>query len=214
MDSGSQRYRIVVYGRGAVGLALGRILGGIPVLSRTKRLSADYSLVCWPANAIDTDGVEFNDTKVTTFCNGTWVPKNIGSMGCAYIRATTSGYTGSPKWRVEDQELAAVMRSLGAQVTATKGDHREYVWGKAMYLLPLALACQDTKNTAKEVAESVEWCEYYDIVKEAARKEVGLAVNSQEKRVMWLLSRLPRRWSPSPSKDELAYFRNKLGISC
>jgi hypothetical protein len=172
-----------------------------------------FALVCWPAHAAEQFPAELAaGAEVTTFCNGAWVPEAVGVQGCAYVRAKPGGEHGPAQWRVSSPELGAAMRSLGARVIVSPAP-RAYAWGKALYLLPLALACDDAAVSAREVYGTVGFEDYFSLVFAAAREELGwIAAGRLVSRARFLAQRSPRGWRPSPSAEELAYFRRRLKI--
>lgn len=223
VDRPAEADGLVIIGRGAVGRALLAECGGCPQLvGRGMHIDqpVDHAIVTWPAQECEDRVIlekyypELKGIPVTTLCNGVWVPPSFGAQGIAYVRAGGGGYRKPASWRVACPALAARLRACGADVTATKpGGHRAYLWGKALYLIPLALACSEPPvRTAREVGGTPRWKKYYDRVLEMAAAELGMSMmGAQVKRVAYLIERSPVGWDPSPSPEERDYFRRCLG---
>lgn len=219
MGSSEQGNGIIIYGGGALGLTLRDCLGRAPFVRQRAGpallpYAPRFALVCWPAQAAEEFPPELaGGAEVTTFCNGAWVPAAVGAQGCAYVRAKPGGEHGPATWRVSDPELGAAMRDLGASVIVSHTDPRAHAWGKALYILPLALACEDAGEPAREVYGTAAFENYFGLVFAAAREELGwIAAGRLVPRARYLAQRSPRGWFPSPSADELAYFRRRLKI--
>lgn len=191
---------------------------GVPVVRRGGDMACDIACICWPAHAIGgfaaMHPMAAGAIKVS-FCNGVWaVADGADHAGICYVRACNKGDHAKPGykgWRVGRADVAAVLRSKGLGVVLSRGGHGGFLWGKALYLLPLALACTDRGTDAKMVVNTVEYAEWYDVVRRAAVTAVGETVVTQhEPRVRYLCERTPRGWHPSPTAEELAYFRGRL----
>jgi hypothetical protein len=212
---------IAIFGNGAVGRALqDSFVPHVKIVSRGEYAGGvAHALVCWPAHALTIKTKllslhpELADAEtVTTFCNGVWVPLAIASQGIAYVRANRHTH-GPAKWRVPNKEVGRIMRDLGAAVTVSRpANHIDYLWGKALFLLPLALACEDKKITAKQAYGRPEWQTYFDAVQAAARNAGCKIPQPQVERALWLCERSPKNWVPSPSEDEIRFFRKRLAV--
>lgn len=209
--------RVAIFGGGRVGTAMSLEMPGTPVVRRGADVECDVACVCWPAHVVkDFSGVHplaAASTKVA-FCNGVWaVEDGADQHGCCYVRAEKLGdraKADSKSWRVGDAAVAEILRSTGLGVVSSR-DHRPHLWGKALYLLPLALACRELMRPAKDVLSNRVWRDWYNIVLGDAQREVGaLAMDAQVHRVGYLLGRLPKDWTPSPSAAELDYFEGRL----
>ena len=211
--------RIAIFGSGRVGTAMAAEMPGVPVIRRGEDYACDIACVCWPAQAIQ-DFVRVHPIAVlatkVTFCNGVWATEEgADHAGICYVRAVHRGDVSDPRrkaWRVGDGPVAAALKASGLGVVCSRVDHLGELWGKALYLLPLALACADLGGlTGRAVTDKEEYAEWYDVVRCRAVEAIGeAAVARREPRVRYLLERTPRGWSPSPSAEELAYFRKKL----
>ena len=192
---------------------------GVPVVRRGQDCVCDVAAVCWPAQAIRDFAAAHplgaRGTKVA-FCNGVWAAEEgADHVGICYVRAVHLGDMATPGrkgWRVGSGPVADVLRAAGLGVVCSRGDHLGELWGKALYLLPLALACAERGGlTGRTVTDTEEYAEWYGVVRCRAVVAIGEeAVARREDRVKFLIGRTPRGWSPSPSEEELAYFRGKL----
>ncbi len=222
MDRSPQGYRVAIFGAGAIGQALHNELGKtVPLVRRGQSVPAgvNCALICWPAHALSGFDSAFSVRGLrVTFCNGVWVPPGF-VQGIAYLRARLLDgalVTNAPKWRVPCKSLAKWLRQRGAFVTASKNalTHKCALWGKALYLLPLAHACQLSGRPARESVGNADWTECYELLLKLAVRDVGEAgMGPQLDRVRYLNARLPSEWVPSPSADELDLFRGKIGLS-
>lgn len=211
--------RVAIFGGGRVGTAMAAEMPGAPVLRGGQDCECDVACICWPAQAI----LSFNmlhpkasgATKVA-FCNGVWAEEDgADHAGICYVRAVHLGDLAKPGrkgWRVGSGPVANALRAAGLGVVCSRGDHLAELWGKALYLLPLALACAEHGGlTGRTVTDKEEYAEWYDVVRRRAVAAIGEdLVASREPRVKFLISRTPRGWCPSPSSEELEYFRAKL----
>lgn len=215
--------RVAIFGGGRVGTAMALEMPGVPVVRRGQDAGlgpGDVACVCWPAQAVA--GFAASHPRAATarrvaFCNGVWaVGDGMDEHGCCYVRAVHLGDRAKPGrngWRVASAGVAAVLRGAGLGVThSSRSDHAGHLWGKALYLLPVALACADLGGlTGRAVTDKVEYAEWYDAVRSAAVVAIGeAAVVRQEPHVRHLVGRTPRGWAPSPLPEELAYFRARL----
>lgn len=214
------RHKVVIFGGGRVGTAMAAEMPGVPVVRRGQDRACDVAAICWPAQAVrDFAAVHPLGAEGTTvaFCNGVWAEED-GAVhaGICYVRAVHLGDAAKPGrkgWRVGHGPTADALRAAGLAVVCSRGDHTAELWGKALYLLPLALACADLGGlTGRAVTDKEEYAEWYEVVRDRAVEAIGeAAVARREERVRFLISRTPRGWSPSPSDEELAYFRERLG---
>lgn len=208
MDRSSSGYRVAVYGKGELGTLLAEVLG-IPCYSRgdKERQTPSLALICWPAHAmveLISTFPELKKTRTVSFCNGVWGGEVADEEGIAYVRAGAGRGQGS--WRVEEKSTAGVLKSLGLNVACSR-DHRPYVWGKALYLIPLAFACHKYNLSARDAVETSEWRKWLRRIHDLGIKEVGKeAMKPQFNRATWLVKRSPKGWKPSSSKEELDFF--------
>lgn len=196
---------------------------GVPIVGRGDDCACDVACVCWPAQEIRGFKVAHplaSSGHVIAFCNGVWACEDGASEhGCCYIRAVHKGDHAAPgckAWRVASKKTTEVLRSVGLGVacSSTILGHRRQLWGKCLYLLPLALAVADCGGlTGRTVTNRIEYAEWYGIVRHAAVATCGESeVSRMEPRVKFLISRTPRGWIPSPSPEELQYFRERLCV--
>lgn len=191
---------------------------GVPVVRRGEDADCDLALVCWPAQAIRSFPCTHPRgarARRVAFCNGAWArAEGADEHGCCYVRAVAVGDRAVPGyrgWRVADAATAGALRAAGLGVVRSTKHHEAHLWGKALYVLPLALACADTDLDGRAVQGTAEWAEWMDAVRGAAEGAVGAGVLvPQLRRVAHLLGRTPRGWRPSSSPEELAYFRGCL----
>ena len=148
------------------------------------------------------------------FCNGVWAEyEGMDEHGCCYVRVAVRGdrapsnYKG---WRVSRGETAEVLRAAGLGVVCSRDDHIKYLWGKALYILPLAIVCNDLDLSAREAVRRPEWAEWFTAVLERGRAAIGSDIDSQIGRAHFLCDRLPVGWRPSSSVEEVEYFRRRL----
>lgn len=222
----TERHRIAIFGGGKVGTAMSLEMGhNVPVIHRGEDCLCDIACICWPAHAIKDFTVAHplaaQGYKVA-FCNGAWAEEDSADhAGICYVRASNLGdraESGRKTWAVGFEELATILTSHGLGVVHSRSRHIEKVWGKALYLIPLALTIADleregTTLSTKEVVETEQYVEWYCIVREEAEEVVGEeGIASQEARVRFLIEHTPRNWRPLLSVEELAYFRAKLTI--
>jgi hypothetical protein len=224
MDRGAPRHRVAIFGGGRVGVAMQlEMTEVVPVIGRESDCACDVACICWPAHAIRgfaaTHPLGAQGVKVA-FCNGAWaVEDGADHAGICYVRATVRGEWNSndrKAWRVGRSDVADALSGAGLGVICTsgRGDHQHYVWSKCLYILPLALACEDVRCDARDVVVTDAYAEWYDIVRWAAVKAIGEeAVAGQEARVRFLTERSPRGWLPSPSHEELDYFKERLCVA-
>lgn len=221
MDSGTSRHRIAIFGSGRVGTAMSLEMPGVPVIRRGEDCSCDIACVCWPAQAVKdfttTHPVGANSIKVT-FCNGVWAERDgANHAGICYVRAVNVGDRAPMKgkrWRVGHKDVASALSTAGLGVICSRLNHRNYLWGKALYILPLAFACMGSSITAKEAINTEEYALWYSTIRDAALAVIGEAsILTQEPHVRFLIDRLPRWWRPSSSEDELNYFMRKLCVA-
>lgn len=216
---GGRKVRVAIFGGGRVGTAMAAEMPGVPVVRRGEDLECDVACVCWPAHALAEwraahPRAAASGAVVVAFCNGAWAEEEGMHAGVCYVRAVNLGDRAAPGrkgWRVGRPDVADALRGAGLGVTCSRGDHRAHVWGKALYIVPLAVAYAETGLDAKEAGGTPEWSEWFDFVCEEAEAEIGAAATeSQAARARWLVDRSPRGWRPSSSPEEVAYFRSKL----
>lgn len=213
--------KVAVFGGGRVGTAMAAEMPGVPVVRRGQDLACEVACICWPAQAVVNFAAEHplgaKAIKVS-FCNGVWATRDgADHQGICYVRAVHLGDVaklGRKAWRVKRTDVADALVKAGLRVTKSKTDHDGHLWSKALYLLPMALACADVdeyKGSGRLVTTTQVYAEWYDVVRQAAVKAIGeAAISHHEPRVKHLVSRTPRGWVPSPSPEELQYFRDKL----
>lgn len=217
--------RVVIFGGGRVGQAMAAEMPRALLIRRGQDAECDVACVCWPAQAIRDFAAAHPRgaaaRHVVAFCNGAWaVADGAGHAGICYVRASHAGDRAAPgrkAWTVGEPAVAAALRAAGLGVTCSysKVGHEAKVWGKALYLLPLCLACADLEGTGvRLVTASPVYAEWYDVVRCAAVDAIGeQLVAGQEARVRYLVERTPRGWFPSPSREEIEYFRRRLGCA-
>lgn len=189
---------------------------GVPLMKRGQDCECDVALICWPAHAIMSfeaaHPLAASAIKVA-FCNGAWaIEDGADRAGICYVRVSVLGERSPPgrkSWRVGDKEVWERLRDAGLGVILSRNDHREHVWAKALYVLPLALSCSDLRVPAREVLRTSTYKKWYEIVYRAAERDAG-GIHTHVARVQYLCQRLPAQWYPSPSAEELEYFRDKL----
>lgn len=220
MDSRAQRYRVAIFGGGRVGTAMSLEMPEVPVVRRGQDLECDVALICWPAQGIadfaKTHPLASRARKVA-LCNGCWaVEDGADEHGCCYVRAVNVGdrsQEGRNGWRVESPWIARILRELGLGVICSRRDHSQHLWGKALYILPLALACSELHVTAKEAIKTKSWQEWFDVVLECGRTATNSDLDAQIARARFLCLRSLVGWTPSPSREEIAYFLDHLSLS-
>lgn len=222
------RARVAIFGGGRVGCAMAAEMPDAPVVHRGEDAACDVACICWPAHAIrgfaaaHPRGAAANVT--VAFCNGCWAREDgADHAGICYVRAVHRGdraRLGQKGWRVGHAGAATILRSEGLGVTLSSGAHEAFLWEKALYLLPLALTVDDLSRDgeltggARMVVDTDTYAEWYDMVRRAAVRAIGeIATAAREARVHHLVSRTPRGWLPSPSPEELAYFRERLSCA-
>lgn len=213
------KHRIAIFGGGRVGTAMSLEMPSVPIVRRGYDCRCDIACVCWPAQAMKDFSAthpQGSNGTVIAFCNGAWA-KEDGAQhaGICYVRAANRGDrapAGRKAWRVGCPACAAELRASGLGVVLSRRDHEGYVWEKALYILPLALACEDTAGmTAREVVHTLTYMEWYNVIRNVAVKDIGEEiVERHEARVKFLTMRSPAKWRPSSSPEELAYFRERL----
>lgn len=223
MDRGESRdrVRVAIFGGGRVGTAMAAEMPSVPVVGRGGDAACDYACVCWPAHALAGFAAAHPraaSARRVAWCNGAWArDEGADDAGICYVRALRRGDRAAPGrkgWRVGSAATAAALRRAGLGVVLTRGGHEAQVWGKTLYLLPLAFACEARGEAARCVIDKEDYAVWYDVVRTAAVEAIGeAAVAAQEPRVRHLCLRTPRGWYPSPSAEELAYFRRRLGCA-
>ncbi len=207
--------RVAIFGGGRVGTAMAAEMPNSPVIHRGQDIACEIACICWPAHALKdfcaTHPIGARSMKVA-FCNGAWaVSEGADHAGICYVRATSIGdkSTRPKSWRVGRKDIADALSAAGLSVVCSHDNHDAHLWGKCLYLLPLALACNTI--TARAALKTPEYYEWYNLVRDASVAKIGESATArQEPRVKYLLDRLPRDWRPSPSPQEVDYFREKL----
>lgn len=216
------REKLAIFGTGRVATAMVLEMqraGHNPrVVKRGEDCDCDLAIICWPAQEIKNFWAECprgtEATKVS-FCNGVWSRDDgADQRGICYVRAAKLGDVARPGdkcWRVGGKDVARVLSEHGLGVIHSKMDHESMLWQKALYLLPLALACADEGKTAKEVVDTESYRDWYQMVRGAAILDIGrVRIEKEVPRVKYLVERTPKDWTPSPSEAELEYFRQKI----
>ena len=226
MDRRAPRNRIAIFGAGKVGTAMSLEMPTVPLVRRGEDCFCDIACICWPAHALRDFAASHPlactaETTRVAFSNGAWAREDTNDLmdhqGICYVRVNEvgegarEGYRG---WRVGIARVSKELHQAGLGVVCSRSDHNAHLWGKCLYILPLAMACDATGLDAKRAGNTPEWSEWYDVVKQKAIKAIGeKATITQEKRALYLITRSPKGWKPSPSAEELEYFKEKLCAS-
>ncbi len=218
MGGGEVRHRVAIFGGGRVGTAMSLEMPGVPIIRRGQDCACDIAVICWPAQAIKDFAVVCPQAAAgytVAFCNGVWAEEDgVNEQGCCYVRATNIGDRAAPGrkgWRVSSQRAAGPLRTAGLNIVISQKDHRAQLWGKALYIIPLAVTCQELNVPAREALDSILWQEWFDFVQDEAEEELGEEVMAApRKRALWLCERLPKGWRPSSSVEEIDYFKGKI----
>lgn len=210
--------KVAVFGAGKVGVAMSLEMPGVQLVSRGDDVACDYACICWPAHALrDFAATHPRAARAykIAFCNGVWARQDgADEQGCCYVRLRNKGDRAAPGgkgWRVRNPNAAHALNGKGLDVVCSRQDHPAHVWGKALYILPLAIACSELDVGAKEAEESELWAEWFNTIRTLAVAQVGEeAMKTKVARVRYLLERSPRYWRPSSSPEEIAYFKERL----
>ncbi len=214
------RVSVAIFGGGRVGTAMSLEMPGVPVVRRGEDLACEVACICWPAHAIwhfaATHPLAARSATKVAFCNGAWATEaGADDAGICYVRATGSREVGAgpdrKSWRTGSRYAAVRLQEAGLGVVCSREDHLAHVWCKCLFLLPLALACADTGQPARVAARTEWYAEWYAIVRATAVAAIGEErVARKEPRAKFLVDRCPKGWRPSPSPEELEYFRERL----
>ena len=224
MDSSPPRHSVAIFGAGRVGHALSLEMPGVPIIRRgdDPRIIVDLALIAWPAQAIREFAmhhpVAAKRARKVAFSNGAWACEDgadeVGICTARLLSIGDQAPTNRKCWRVGDPRTARTLSFLGLNVACSRADHLGYVWEKTLYIVPLALACEVADCDARRAPSTTEYAIYYHEVRKQAVGVIGEdAVKHRERRVSFLIERSPRGWRPSSSRDELDYFRRKLGCA-
>lgn len=221
MGSGEVKTKLAIFGAGRVGTAMSLEMPGVPLVRRGEDVECELALICWPAQAVasfDEAHPSASNAHKVAFCNGVWAcDDGADEQGCCYVRAVNVGDHAAPGykgWRVSEAATAAALREAGLSVIRSVKDHNTFLWGKAIYIIPLALACDELDVSAREASNTELWVEWFNAVLSLAIDEVGCElIGPQIKRAQYLVDRAPKGWRPSSSKEEIAYFRGKLSCA-
>jgi hypothetical protein len=210
--------KIAIFGGGRVGTAMSLEMPGVPIVHTTQvGFACDLACVCWPAHAMKDFKTKFDAKHIVSFCNGVWAREDgADEHGCCYVRAVKRGDRSPPGrkgWRVGSPRTADLLRSAGLGVVLSRSpiDHEAYVWGKSLYILPLAFACSELDVPAKQACHTEVWKHWFAFFRNLVIKNIGEeAATTQSRRASWLAERSPKGWRPSSSPEELKYFRCRL----
>lgn len=188
-------------------------------------MACDVAIIAWPAHAIrDFDAyhpIAAEGIKLA-FCNGPWaVHEGADVQGICYARLRKIGdrvlkhrrFWRVPRKHPNDRiDVPTLLIRAGLGVVVSNFNHVEYIWERALYTIPLSLACYDENLPPREAAQREIYGYYYSAMRDAMVVALGEpATVAREAHVAELVGKTPNNWRPISNEHELIYFRDMLG---